>query len=133
MKVLSSSVSISVSENVRIHFQITGTAENRTTLRRIKRDSGIAIAPGAVDGDFDMLFDAGGLGIGNCRETLIFSLLAGFTTLWRILQSFVVKEKLFAARPNKCFAAIYTQYIGIFEFYLFGDNSTFKIMRIIQL
>jgi hypothetical protein len=61
----------------------------------------------AIDGDFDFLFDAGGLRCLCGGNSLVFGLFAGLTSFRRVLQSFVVEKLLLADRPNKIQSAVY--------------------------
>ncbi len=80
----------------RIHFQIAGAAKDRATLRRVKGDGRVAAAFGAVNGDFDFLFNARFTGGDNRVEPFILRLLAFLTAFWRILQPFVAEKYLLA-------------------------------------
>ena len=61
-----SSLLISVAfQNFGIHFDVAGAAKNGTTLRRIEWNGRKIFAARAIDGDFDALFDSGGLGGGD--------------------------------------------------------------------
>ncbi len=101
---------------MRVHFEETRTAIDGATLRRVERYGCVAFAIGAVDGDFDFLFDTGGFGGGDWRDALVFGLLATFTAFGRILQSFIVIKSLFACCPNKILSAVNTQNTYIFKF-----------------
>lgn len=56
---------------------------------------------------FDSLSDAGVMRGRDGRQSFVLCLLAQLAALWWVLQSFVVKEDLFAGGPDKLFAAIY--------------------------
>ena len=84
----------------------TRAAKYGPSLRRIKRDGGLLAALGAVHSHFNALLDSGDLGRGYRRKAVILSLFAGLTTLWFVLQTFVVKENLLANSPNKWLTAI---------------------------
>jgi hypothetical protein len=60
----------------------------------------------AEDGDLDLLTDAGCLRGGDGGEALVLGLLARFTSLRLVLQSFIVKEDLLARRPDEIFSAV---------------------------
>jgi hypothetical protein len=55
---------------------------------------------------FDALSHSRRLRCRDSGETLVLGLLAGFTTLWFVFQSLVVKEYLFARSPNEVFVAV---------------------------
>jgi len=57
---------------------------------------------------FDSLSDAGVVRGRNRGQPFVLCLLARLAALRRVLQSLVVEEDLFAGRPNKLLAAIYT-------------------------
>jgi len=61
---------------------------------------------GADHSYFNTLLDSGYLGCRDGVQPLIFRMFAGLTSFRLILQTFVVKEDLFAGRPNEWLAAI---------------------------
>jgi hypothetical protein len=61
----------------------------------------------ALHGDFYALPDARSLRSGNRCQSLILGLLAGLATLGLIPQTLVLKEELFASRPDKTLSAIH--------------------------
>ena len=71
---------------------------------------------------FDPLLDSGNLGRGNRRQSIILGLFAGFAALGFVLQTLVMKEDLFANRPNEWLAAIDA-----------GDRSILKVRRLFIL
>jgi hypothetical protein len=98
--------------------QKAGTTEDRAALRRVERDGRLLAALSAVDRDFDPLADAGSLGGSDGSEALVFGLLAWFAPLRLVLQTFVVKEDLLAARPDEVVAAVDTLDRAVFKFHL---------------
>jgi hypothetical protein len=60
----------------------------------------------ALHRDFYALADAGSLGGGNGRQSLVLGLLAGFATLGFVLQTLVVKEDLFASSPDEILSTV---------------------------
>jgi hypothetical protein len=61
---------------------------------------------GADYDNFNPLSDAGNLGLGDSRQSIVFGLFAGLASLGLVLQAFVVKEDLLAHSPNKWLVAI---------------------------
>jgi hypothetical protein len=59
-------------------------------------------------GHFNALLNTGNLGRRYCREAIVLGLLARLAALRFVLQTFVVKEHLFATRPIKGLVAIDT-------------------------
>ena len=65
---------------------------------------------------FNPLLDAGNLRRRYCRQAIILGLFARLATLGLVLQTFVVKEDLFAAGPDKRLAAIYASDRSVLKF-----------------
>ena len=63
-------------------------------------------ALGAGHNYFNALLDSGNLGGGNRCQTIILRMFAGLAAFRFVLETFVVKEDLFADRPNEWLAAI---------------------------
>ena len=93
----------------------TRAAENRTTLRGIKGNGRLLTALRAINRHFDALADTGCLRGGDGRQSFVLRLLAGLTTLRFVLQPFVMKERLLAARPDEIFIAINTTDVTILK------------------
>ena len=72
-------------ENLGIHRQKTGAAENRATLRRVERNGCVFITLGAVNRHFDFLFDAGSLRRHDRFDAFVLGLFTRFTAFRRIL------------------------------------------------
>jgi hypothetical protein len=87
-----------------------GAAVDRATLRWIEGHCCLLAALRALHGDFDSLANARCLRGGNRGETFVLGLLARFATLGLVLQTFVVKEDLFASSPDEIIPAVYTLY-----------------------
>lgn len=69
----------------RIHFEKTRAAVNGATLRRIKGNGCVTAALGAINGNFDFLFDARFVGGDYGVEAFVFSMFAFFTAFRRVL------------------------------------------------
>jgi len=83
-----------------------GSAKDRATLRRIKGNRGLFAALGAGHSYLNALLDSGNLGRGDRRQPIILRMFARLASFGFVLQTFVVKEDLFAGRPNEWLAAI---------------------------
>ena len=116
----------------RVHFEKTGTAINRTTLRRIKGNGRVTIASGAINGDFDFLFDSGFVGGKNDVEPFIFRLFTILTAFRRIQQTFIPEEHLFANRPYKVFSTINAPDTRILKIRLDGKSRLIKFFEIVR-
>src|SRR5260370_18347584 len=99
--------------------QKTSPAVHGPSLRRIERHCGLLSALGAGHSHFNSLFESRVLGRRYRREPIVFGLFAWLATLRFILQSLVVKDHLFADRPNEVFPAIDA-----------GDRSILKVRRL---
>ena len=91
-----------------MHSKETSSAIDGTVLRRIKRNCCVSVAFGAMNGDFDFLFDSclrRGLRGG---DAFVFGLLASATAFRWISQAFVAEKFLFADSPNKILTAVNT-------------------------
>ncbi len=118
-----------------MHFDITRTAENRATLRGVKRNGSSAIASRAEDRNFDSLFHAGFLGGGNGGNAVVFFAFAVAAAFRRILQTFIAEKNLLADRPEKFLAAIDAGNLSVIEIgfiranFLIGlvENIEFKL------
>jgi hypothetical protein len=87
-----------------------GAAVDWAALRGIEGHSCLLAALRALHGDFDSLANAGRLRCGNGREAFVLGLFARLATLRFVLQTFVVKEDLFASSPDKIISTINTLY-----------------------
>jgi len=83
-----------------------GSAKDRATLRRIKGHRRLFAALGAGHSYLNALLDSGRLGRGDRRQPIILRMFAGLASFGFVLQTFIVKEDLFAGRPNEWLAAI---------------------------
>jgi hypothetical protein len=127
------SAAVAAFQNVGIHFDKTRTAKDRTTLRRIKRNGRIFIAAGAIDGDFDALFDSGGLRGGNRSDAFIFGLLAFSTAFRRVSQTFVAEENLLADCPQKLVSAIDTGNVFVKKISIIGKSFLIKLFKVFKI
>jgi hypothetical protein len=98
--------------------QETGSAIDWTSLRGIEGHSRLLSALGALHGDFYPLPDAGCLRGGDGCEPFILSRLAWFAALRLVLQTFVMKEDLFARRPDEIISTVNTLNRAVIEFRL---------------
>lgn len=88
-------------EKLGMHLQKTRPAIYRSALRRIEWNGRESIAFRAMNRNLDFLFYSGFLCRQRGLDPFCLGLFARFAAFWRVLQSFITKEKLFAGRPNK--------------------------------
>jgi hypothetical protein len=86
---------------VRPSRQKARSAKYRSALRWIERHGGLLPALSALDGNFNSLTNTGCLRCRYCREPFVLGLLAWLATLRLVLKALVVKEDLFATRPDE--------------------------------
>ncbi|HJR07098.1 MAG TPA: hypothetical protein VJ842_07570 [Pyrinomonadaceae bacterium] len=70
----------------------------------------------AVNGNFNALAHSRSLRGGDGGQSFVLGLLTGFAAFRFVLQSFVVKENLFAARPDEVFVAVNAKNVAVLEF-----------------
>ena len=105
-----------LSDKLGIHGEETRSAINRSSLRREERDSCLVGTFRTVNDYFNPLFRSGCLRIRDSGQPLIFCLLAGFTSFWRILQSLVMEKESLASGPDKFLSAINAGQVKVFKF-----------------
>jgi hypothetical protein len=126
-------VAVAAFQNVRVHFDKARAAKDGATLRRIKWNGRVFIAAGAIDGDFDALFDSGGLRGSNRSDAFVFGLLAFSTAFWRVSQTFVTEENLFADCPQKLVSAIDTGNVFIKKISIIGKSLLIKLFKVFKI
>lgn len=83
-----------------------GATINWPALRWKKRHRCLLAALGALNRDLDALANSRGLCRSDRGQAFIFRLLAAPTTLRLVLQSFVVKKRLFSGGPDEALSAV---------------------------
>lgn len=110
-------------------FKITTAAQNRTSLRRVKRDGRVRLAFCTMNGDLDPLFNAGSLRGGDRGDPFVFRLFTILASFRRIRQTFIAEKRLFSDRPDKILPAVNAMYIFILKVLLVGKGFFVKFFQ----
>jgi hypothetical protein len=116
-----------------VHFDITRAAKNRATLRRVKGNGRSLVAAGAKNGDFDSLFDAGGLSRADCSYPVVFVAFAVTAAFRRILQTFIAEKNLLADRPEKFPSAVDAGNLSVVKIGFVRANFLLRFFKNIEL